>query len=96
VPLSACLTTSSDQADITGVGAELIAVDADLAERARREPGGPEALRLGYLVAAVRKGAAASQGVNAEIVRRMEQELVTVDTTSSAYRRGERAGRTSG
>lgn len=96
MPLSACLTTSSEQADITGVGAELIAVDADLAERARRRPEGPDALRLGYLVAAVRKGADASQGVNDEIVRRVEQESLTVHTGSSAYRRGESAGRASG
>lgn len=96
VPLSACLTISSDAADIAAVGEEYLAVASGLAERARRRPGGEDALRLGYLVGAVRRGANRTQGVNDEMLRRIEQELLTVDARTRAFREGERAGRRSG
>ena len=87
---------ASPPGDLQEIGAAYIAVAADLAFEARADPDGPAATRLGYLIGAVRRGADRTQGIHAELVRRMEQELVIVDTRSSAFREGERAGRESG
>ena len=45
---------------------------------------------------AVRRSGPADQGVNYELVRRLEQELLPLDTSTAAFRRGERAGRADG
>lgn len=94
--LSECLGRSGQAAEIQQVGGDYLSVAAVLAADARREPEGEEALRLGYLVGAVRRGAAATQGFHSEMVRRIEQELVPVDTRARAFREGERAGRAQG
>ena len=94
--LSACLPPRGDPADIQAVGAIYIAAATELAGRARTAPDGEEATRLGYLVGAVRRSAASSQGIHLEMLRRLEQELVVVDTGSRAFREGERAGRSQG
>ncbi len=96
VRLSECLTSASDGADIQSVGTAYVETAAVLSPRAQRRPEGPEALQLGYLVGAVRRGAARTQGVQAELLRRLEQELALVDTRARAFRRGERAGRSLG
>lgn len=93
-PLSECLARSSDQADIQTVGVAFVEVAAELAPEARAQPDGRAALELGYLVGAARSGA--KPGLHDELVRRLEQELAGVDTSSQAFRRGERAGSGSG
>jgi len=95
-PLSTCFTTTSNSADIAEVGEEYLAVASALADRARAEPEGVDSTRLGYLIGAVRRGASTTQGTNDEMVRRLEQEVLLVDTSTSAFRRGEQAGRTGG
>jgi hypothetical protein len=95
-PLSECFTRAAESADVQQVGAAQVSVTAALADAARLRPEGPEALQLGYLVGAARRGAAATQGVHDELVRRIEQELNGVDTRSPAYLRGYRAGRSRG
>lgn len=95
-PLSQCLMPASTPGDLQEVGGAYVAVAADLAFEARADPDGPAATRLGYLIGAVRRGADRTQGIHAELVRRMEQELVIVDTRSPAFREGERAGREAG
>lgn len=95
-PLSECFTRGAEGADLQQVGASYLAVASSLADAARLEPEGPQALRLGYLVGATRRGASETQGVHEELVRRIEQELAGVDTRSAGYTRGYRAGRTRG
>lgn len=95
-PLSNCLPRAGDATDLQAVGAAYVDVAAELAPAARKDPGGPEAEQLGYLVGAVRRAAARTQGIHTELLRRMEQELLVVDTSSTAFREGERAGRESG
>jgi len=90
-PLSDCVASASDQADLQTVGVSFVDVAADLASGARTRPEGPEALQLGYLVGAARSGAV--PGIHDELVRRLEQELTGVDTGSRAFKRGEQAGR---
>jgi hypothetical protein len=94
--LSSCFVRSSEPADVQAVGATYVEVASELAAQARARPQGAAATRLGYLVGAARRGAARTQGIHDELVRRIEQELLSVDTGSEAFRRGERAGRSSG
>ncbi len=97
-PLSACLEPASDGTDLQTVGTSLVGAASELAGPAERRPEGEAAMRLGYLVGAVQRGAgrANAQGINSELVRRVEQELALVDRGSRAVREGLRAGRSSG
>ncbi|HEX8647031.1 MAG TPA: hypothetical protein VF715_09010 [Thermoleophilaceae bacterium] len=95
-PLSECFTRGANSADLQQVGASYVSVAARLADAARRRPGGPDALRLGYLVGASKRGEARTQGIHHDLMRRIEQELTGVDTASPAYRRGFQAGQKHG
>ena len=88
---SECFAPRADPGAVEGLGLSFIPAAARLASDARARPRGPAPLRLGFLVGAVRRGAA-SGGVYAELLRRTEQELVGVDMHSPAFRRGLRAG----
>lgn len=96
VPISECFARAGQQADMQAVGLAFTGAAAGLAERARDRPGGDALLRLGYLVAAVRKGTETGGGIHDELARRLEQELIGVDVSAPAFRAGERAGRESG
>lgn len=95
-PISDCFTRAGDPADIQAMGIAFTEAAADLSGPARANPEGEAALRLGYLIGAVREGASATQGIHDELARRVEQELAGVDTTSGTFATGERAGRESG
>jgi len=92
-PISACMTDAADQADLQELGAAVNGAAARLADVAADRPESAEAVRLGYLTAAVRRGSRQSQGLHSELVRRLDQEVGRVDRSSAAFRRGERAGR---
>jgi len=94
--LSACMADESSAAELADVGAAFVGVASALGTAAAEDPAGPEATQLGYLVGAARRGVREYRGVNAELVRRIEQEALTVSERSAAFRRGERAGRRSG
>jgi hypothetical protein len=72
VPISDCLGETQGAGTQADVGQTMIAVATELNAEARPDPGGPETVELGYLVGAVRKGAAQSSGINADLVRRLE------------------------
>jgi hypothetical protein len=91
-----CLAPDSSVAELQTVGATFVDVAAGLAPAARRDPRGPEAAQLGYLMGAARAQAARTGGIHDELVRRLEQELHGVDTESQAFAEGERAGTASG
>ena len=93
VPISGCMTDGADATDLQELGAAVNGAAAKLAETAAARPGSAEALQLGYLAGALKRGSEQTQGLHSELVRRVDQELVRVDRTSSAFRRGERAGR---
>jgi len=95
-PLSACLGDESDSGELRDVGSAYLGTAASLSAAAARDPNGPEATQLGYLFGAVRRSESAEGGVNYEMVRRLKQELLPVDTDAEAFRRGERAGRRGG
>ena len=94
-PISRCMRRTSSADEIQLVGAGLLEVATQVAASAGDRPDGEAALRLGYLVGAVRRGAAATPGIHDELVRRLEQEASPFDG-SPTYRRGARAGRRSG
>ncbi len=71
-PISDCLGATEAAGTQANVGETLIAVATELNVKARRDPGGLETVELGYLVGAVRKGAAQSSGINADLERRLE------------------------
>jgi hypothetical protein len=72
VAISECLVENQSAADIEQVGGTLLLVATDLNESARQDPGGDPPLQLGYLVAALQKGAEETGGIHAELVRRVE------------------------
>jgi len=88
VRISDCLVKDAAPGDVQEVGATLLAAASVLATKENAEP-------LGYLVGAARRGARRTQGIHDEIVRRLEQEAGPLARTSY-YRRGLRAGRSSG
>ena len=94
--LSECLDDTTSGGELQEVGTAYVAVAADLAADASRDPESQEATQLGFLVGALRRSAMGAQGVGAELQRRIEQELSLVDTSSRAFRRGVAAGRRAG
>ena len=68
-PISDCLTSRQEAGELAQVGQELIAAATVLNAEARRDPEGPAAVRLGYLVGAAEKGA---EGIHADLVRRLQ------------------------
>jgi hypothetical protein len=96
VRLSECFTRAANPAEIQQVGAVFIASAERLADAARANPHSPAALRLGYLIGAVRRGAGHTQGIHYETQRRIEQELIGVNTRAPEFVEGERAGEKNG
>lgn len=93
VPISGCMTEGADAADLQELGVAVNGAAARLAGVAAERPESAEAVQLGYLAGALKRGSEQTQGLHSELVRRVDQELVRVDRSSSAFRRGERAGR---
>ena len=68
--LSRCVSLARE-GELESLGVSLTQVADDLRSRAGEDPA--EALRLGYLVGAVRRGAALTPGLAAQLARRVEQ-----------------------
>jgi hypothetical protein len=96
VPLSRCISEASEAAELQAAGASLVPAAAELARAARRHPGGPAELRLGYLIGAARRGAQPASGERTELLRRLEQESQGLRGSRAALRRGLEAGRRDG
>jgi hypothetical protein len=88
-----CLAHDADSGDIQNVGSMLLTITQNLVDA----PANNDTLvQLGYISGAVHLGASKAQGVDAEIERRIQQELDAVDRAAPAFRQGERAGRANG
>jgi hypothetical protein len=94
--ISDCLANDIDSGDLETVGSMLLTITQKLADATKGASPAGALTQLGYLIGAAHRGAARSQGVDDELVRRLEQELQDVDVSSPAYRSGERAGRVTG
>ena len=54
-PISDCLTPEQEGGQLAAIGKEMIAAATKLSAAAQEDPGGPEALQLGYLIGAVER-----------------------------------------
>lgn len=98
VAISACAERVRRDAELQSIGTVVHGVAEGLAERARRGDSAA-AMRLGYLVAAFGTGAARSNGIAAELARRVENTTVGVageGAPGRALERGAEAGRARG
>jgi len=69
--ISECLPRNQTGGDLSRVGEAVIETATALNAEAREDPGGAAALRLGYLLGAVKRGSGASEGIHADLVRRL-------------------------
>jgi hypothetical protein len=103
VPISECLAENQSAGDLAAVGRATLDAATALNGAARADVGGAANVRLGYLVGAVQAGAEETDGVHAELVRRLlaaatytpgKQELGK--DFERAYRTGVDAGQAEG
>lgn len=66
--ISECLVPEQEGGELARVGEAIVDAGTELNTQARKDPTGPEAVRLGYLVGAVERG---SEGIHADLVRRL-------------------------
>jgi hypothetical protein len=93
VRLSACVDDARSDAELQNLGFIYGNVARRLAERVRGSD--RAATQLGYLIGAVRRGAAHSNGIHAELVRHLEQ-VTGIDGPPAAHRAAYRRGLTAG
>jgi hypothetical protein len=97
--LSTCVTDARSDADLQSAGLVLTRAADDLAEAAGRGDTAA-AVRLGYLVGAVRRGARRTEGIHAQLQRRIERTTAYLDDAGRpvalAVARGRRAGEANG
>jgi hypothetical protein len=83
-PISRCFNRNASGDDVEIVGTNLLTAEQELLDR-------HQALQVGYLIGAARRGAKRN-GLGAEIVRRLEAEASRVGSAGADYQRGLRAG----
>lgn len=71
-PISSCLVENQTAGELSRVGLAMVKTATALNAAARRAPGGQSNFALGYLVGAVEHGAEDTNGVHADLVRRIE------------------------
>lgn len=69
-PISDCLVSGQEPAQIAQVGERMIAAATRLNAAARRDPAGEDTVRLGYLIGAVQEGA--SVDLHTDLLRRLD------------------------
>jgi hypothetical protein len=70
-PISDCLAENQQGGDLTTVGTAMVEAATKLNAEARAEPGGDANLQLGYLLGAAQRGAERTDGIHAELIRRL-------------------------
>ncbi len=96
-PLSRCVSRARADADLPAVGVSLTQIADGLSARAGGDAAA--ALQLGYLVGAVRRGAADTPGIAAQLARRLDRAAPHDFATPAARRaltRGIRLGEAGG
>ena len=99
-PISDCLVPEQSQGQLASIGEEMIVAATKLNAEARRDPGGPAPVELGYLLGAVSKGA---DPIHTDLVRRLNSSAHFSETGGAlpasferGFGRGYEAGRNSG
>lgn len=102
-PISECLAANQQGGDLAAVGTTMVTLATKLNAEARADPGGGAAVQLGYLLGAAERGAEDTEGIHADLLRRLtvaaryapaDQPLPAAFL--AAYRRGFDAGRAGG
>jgi hypothetical protein len=70
-PISDCLASNQSGGDLARVGEAMVETATTLNAEAREADGGQAAVELGYLVGAAQRGAEDSEGIHADLVRRL-------------------------
>jgi hypothetical protein len=70
-PISDCLTENQKGGELATVGTSMVGAATRLNAEARAEPGGEANLELGYLLGAAGRGAEQTEGIHAELLRRL-------------------------
>jgi hypothetical protein len=98
-PISDCLAENQEAGELATVGDAMIDAATELNAGARAEPGGEANVRLGYLIGAAQAGAEGSDGIHAELMRRLiaaatysPDKQVLSKAFERAYREGFDAG----
>jgi len=69
--ISECLAENQAGGDLATVGTAMLAAATKLNVGARERPGGDANLELGYLLGAAERGAGSTEGIHAELIRRL-------------------------
>jgi len=69
--VSECLTENQQGGELATVGEAMVEVATELNGEARTEPGSAAALRLGYLIGAAQRGSDRTEGIHADLLRRL-------------------------
>ncbi len=70
-PISGCLVENQKAGELATVGTAMVDAATQLNAEARAEPGGEANLQLGYLLGAAQRGAEETEGIHAELIRRL-------------------------
>ncbi len=70
-PISDCLVAPAEEGELVDFGETALAVATKLNAAARAEPGGRANLELGYLLGAVARGSAETEGIHTDLLRRL-------------------------
>ncbi len=70
-PISDCLASNQQAGDLARVGEAMVETATSLSAKGREEDGGDSAVQLGYLLGAAERGAEDSEGIHADLVRRL-------------------------
>jgi hypothetical protein len=71
VPISDCLAKNQKAGDLAAVGDAMVEATTELNAEAREERGGAANAQLGYLIGAAQRGAEGTNGIHAELMRRL-------------------------
>jgi hypothetical protein len=71
-PITDCISENQAGGEIETVGQSLVQAATQLNAEARHDPGGSETVQLGYLDGAVHEAVPENGGVNADLLRRLE------------------------
>jgi hypothetical protein len=102
-PIGDCLASNQSGGDLARVGEAMVETATTLNAEAREADGGQPAIDLGYLLGAAQRGAEDSEGIHADLVRRLTVAARFAPGREplsprffSAYREGFDAGRSGG
>jgi len=70
-PIEDCLTENQSGGDLSAVGEAMVETATALNAEARQDPGGQSTLELGYLIGAAEQGAEKTEGIHADLIRRL-------------------------